>query len=133
LLDRVRHRSGEGQLKCAPALENRVETTAVDQRPLSGRVDVLEEDDDVVPVDDRAGARRATSVVLAVQLRDRVRDREPLVVPRHGTPQLPLEWLRPEGRERKRGDPRTACRSSVAPGRARPDMRATIESSSAAG
>ena len=64
------HRTLEG----APDLAHRLLLARLEQGAFEGRVQLLEERDDVVVADDRANARRPAAVELAVKLAHRIRD-----------------------------------------------------------
>src|SRR3954453_12373082 len=91
----VDERIAEGKLELLPGRADRLPLAVVDQRPLERRVDVLEEHDEVVTAHDGARGGGPAAVVLTVELRDRVRDLEPLLgdgghaVP---SPSAPSAW-----------------------------------------
>src|SRR5215204_3835366 len=68
LAEGATHRHLEGLSRRLDLLE----VPGLDQRPLGGCVDVLQEDNDPVAVKDRAGGRRSASIAIAVESCDRV-------------------------------------------------------------
>src|SRR5438270_9214615 len=67
-----------GVLEDRAGLADVIGASGVDQRSLDGRVDVLEHAHDVVALHDRADGGRATPVVVAVEPRDSIGDRDQL-------------------------------------------------------